>query len=95
MTDTEFKLISLAKELEAVKDKLKGLYEDLEPVLAELGEGTYVQDLNDSVVYKVQKPKGTFTYYRDLDFIRTKRADEPRGGMVLSKKEATEAGYTL
>lgn len=94
MTDAQQKFIQLAKQHEDIVEQLKSNREALESVMKELGENTYHQDPDTSLVYKIEKPKGTFTYYRDLDYKRTAKEGE-RGGTVLAKKEAEEQGFTL
>jgi hypothetical protein len=41
----------------------------------------------------VVKPKGTFTYFKDLDYVRTAQEGERAG--TLSKKEAESLGFAL
>lgn len=83
-----------AADLEKAKDEYVAKLEALEAAMIELGVGTYVQCQNTLSVFKIVKPKGTFTFYRDIDYVRTAREGE-RGGSVLSKKEAEEAGFVL
>lgn len=91
---TEEAFIKLAKEYEKQRDYLDTIREELNQAMAALGPEKYAQDTETGAVYKVYKPLGTFTYYRDLDYKRT-ALDGERGGTVLSKKEAQEAGFTL
>jgi hypothetical protein len=92
MTDAQRKFVELAKQHEAQVDALIATREQLEAVMKELGVGSYTQD-EVGTVYKIVKPKGTFTYYRDLDYTRTALTGERAGS--LSKKEAEEAGFVL
>ena len=86
--------IELAKKMEKQAEEMNATREALNAAMAELGLNTYAQDQETGAVYKVIKPLGTFTYYRDIDYKRTALEGE-RGGTVLSKKEAEEAGFAL
>lgn len=94
MTDTHNKFLTLAAQYEELKAKKNEVQDQLELVMKELGFDTYVQDPVSLLVYKIHKPNGTFMYYRDIDFKRTAKEGE-KGGVVLSKKEAEEQGFTL
>jgi hypothetical protein len=61
--------------------------------MKEIGEGTFFQDPNDMVVYKITKPKGTYVEFKEITYNRTKKLDEKKGS--LSKKEAQEMGFDL
>lgn len=93
MGDLKQKFIELAKQLEALNDQRDALREELTQTMLALGLGTLAQDSVTGIVYKVNKPKGTFTYFRDIDYVRTAKPDERAGS--LSKKEAEEAGFNL
>jgi hypothetical protein len=86
--------LALVGDFEKKKEAFKEAAERLDAVMAEVGVGTYIQCLNTLSVYKIVKPSGTFISYKDIGFIRTAREGE-RGGTVLSKKEAEEAGFVL
>jgi hypothetical protein len=86
--------IQAAQEHEELKEKYVANCEKLEAIMKEIGYDKYVQDPVSLTVYKIHKPGGTFFYYKDIDYKRTAKEGE-RGGMVLSKKEAEEAGYIL
>ena len=92
MTDTQRRLF----QLDLRKAEIEKYYEDLEQAIkdveAENGINSYFQG-SDGVVYKIVKPTGTFVSYKDLNYVRTKRADEARGS--LSAKEATAQGFTV
>lgn len=88
------KFVQLAKAYEAKKDELNLLKEELTNVMKELGLNQYAQDPETGAVYKIYKPEGTFVSFKEIDFKRTALTGE-RGGMVLSKKEAEEAGFIL
>jgi hypothetical protein len=94
LNDTEKKFLETAKYLEQLSEKKEEVRAELEGLMKTMGEGAYVQDPETLVVYKVIKPNGTFIYFRDLDYKRTALEGE-RGGTVLSKKEAEEAGFVL
>lgn len=79
-------------ELDLKKPEIKAYYEELETVIAEvaaeIGVNAYFE-APDGTVFKIVKSTGTFVSFKDLDFERTKRADEKRG--TLSVKEAQDA----
>lgn len=85
--------VEAAKTVEDLKEQLDKAYEKLNTIMTELGVNTYTQDPETKLVYKIVKPKGTFTYYRDIDYVRTAKEGERAG--TLSKKEAEEMGYSL
>jgi hypothetical protein len=89
----ENQFIEAAKNVERVKEELEQAYEKLNTIMAELGTDIYAQDQETKLVYKIVKPKGTFTYYRDLDYVRTAKEGERAG--TLSKKEAEQMGFEL
>lgn len=93
MTNEET-FIKLAKEYETQKDLAETIREELEVAMLALGYDKYAQDPETGAVYKTIKPDGTFVAYRKIAFKRTALEGE-RGGTVLSKKEAEEAGFTL
>lgn len=94
MEDKQAKFLELAKYFEELKDKLSETGEQLNAVMKDLGIDTYVQDPETLIVYKVIKPTGTFVEYREIGYKRTAKEGE-RGGTVLAKKEAEEAGFIL
>lgn len=90
----EEQFIKLAKEYEAQKDLAETIREELEQAMLALGYDKYAQDSETGAVYKTIKPEGTFVAYRTITFKRT-ALDGERGGTVLSKKEAQEAGFDV
>ena len=86
--------IDLAKRMEKLSDEMQVVRDGLEVAMKELGVGKMVQDPETMAVYKVIEPMGTFTYFRKIDYKRTALEGE-KGGTVLAKKEATEAGFVL
>jgi hypothetical protein len=88
------KFIELALQEERLQEQLNQVRSELKQVMTELKEGTYIQDEATLTVYKIVKPQGRFVYYSDLDYKRTALEGE-KGGNVLSKKEAQEAGFVL
>ena len=93
MTETKKEFLNATKTVERIKEELEYAYEQLNTAMKGLGVDAYVQDPETQLVYKVVKPKGTFVYYRDLDYVRTAKEGERAG--TLSKKEAEAAGFTL
>jgi hypothetical protein len=88
------KFLALAYEIERYEELLVARKKELHAVMVDLKEGSYIQDPATLVVYKIVKPNGRFVYYSDLDYKRTALPGE-KGGTVLSKKEAQEAGFDL
>lgn len=88
------KFVQLAKELEALDAQRNAKRDELEAVMKEIGYDQYAQDPVTGAVYKTIKPNGTFISFRDIDYKRTALEGE-RGGTVLAKKEAEEAGFVL
>jgi len=83
-------------QLDQKKPEIDAYYEALEAAIIavqdEIGtDGMFQAD--DGIVYQIVKPSGTFITYKDLNFIRTKRADERAGS--LSVKKAQEAGFQV
>ena len=93
MTDKEINFVEAARAIEILKGELETAYERLNSAMTELGVDAYVQDDASKLVYKIVKPKGTFTYYRDIDYVRTAKEGERAGS--LSKKEAQEKGFSV
>jgi hypothetical protein len=94
MTDQQKRFFDLAVRQEQLIEELKKNREEIEVVMTQLGLNTYHQDPQTLLVYKIEKPKGTFTYYRDIDFKRTAKPGE-KGGTVLAKSEAEAQGFLL
>lgn len=88
------RFLELAKLTEEKHEELKALREELKGVMEGLDFNTYVQDPETKIVYKIIEPAGTFVEFRKIDYKRTAKEGE-RGGTVLSKKEAEEAGFVL
>lgn len=90
----EQRFIDLAKRYESLQDEMDLLREDMNETMLALGYDTYAQDPETGAVYKIIKPEGTFVAYRTIAYKRT-ALDGERGGTVLSKKEAQEAGFDV
>lgn len=88
------KFVELAKKMEQQQKDINITRDQLTAVMLELGLDTYAQDPETLAVYKIIKPQGTFMYYKDIDYKRTALEGE-KGGTVLAKKEAEEAGFIL
>lgn len=89
----ELNFVVAAKLVEALKDSLEVAYQRLNNTMVELGVDTYVQDPETKLVYKIVRPKGSFVYYKEVDYVRTAKEGERAG--TLSKKEAQEKGFNL
>ena len=92
LTKLQQTLIELDHAKASVDAYFVKLNETLAALQVECGLDTFFQS-PDGTVFKVVKPSGHFVAYRDVGYVRTKRADEARG--TLSVKEASEAGFTL
>lgn len=86
--------VRAVEEHETLKQRYIESCENLEARMKDIGYDQYVQDPVSLIVYKIVKPNGSFVYYKEIDYKRTAKEGE-RGGTVLSKKEAEEAGFTL
>lgn len=91
--DKQAKFLELAKFYEQLKEKTDEVRTEINAIMTELGYNTTFQDPLTLAVYKIVKPMGTFTYYRDIDYVRTVLEGETKGS--LSKKEAESLGYIL
>ena len=85
--------IELAKLVESKQEELRVLQESLQTAMLDLGLNYFVQCPQTLTVYKIVKPKGTYTPFREIDYVRTALEGERAGG--LSKKEAELAGFTV
>lgn len=92
-TEQKAKFFELAKYSEMLKDKQDEVRTELTALMMEIGYGAVLQDPDTLTVYKIVKPNGTFTYFRDVDYVRTALAGERAG--TLSKKEAESLGFIL
>lgn len=92
MTEQQ-RFLDAAKRYEEAIDQLKAAREELDLAMQALGLGVFIQDPDTKIVYNITKPNGTFMYYRDLDYIRTKKENERAG--TLSVKKAQEAGFVI
>lgn len=93
MTDQQKRFIELAKKSEQMAKERDAVREELEAVMRQLDYGSTCQDPETGAVYKIVEPKGTFMYYRNVDYVRTSIGDERAG--TLSKKEAESLGFVL
>ena len=93
LTPKQEKAIELAEQYEEAKEKMKELKAQLQPLLEEIGIGTFFQDPDTEIVYKIVIPKGFFVTFDHIGYNRTKK-DHERSA-TLSKKEAKENGFDL
>lgn len=93
MTDKEVSFLEAVKMVENLKDALEVAYTQLNNAMSELGLDAYVQDPETKLVYRIVKPKGSFVYYKEVDYVRTAKEGERAG--TLSKKEAELRGFNL
>lgn len=90
---THENFLFLAKKQEKLKEELSQISAELTNTMLSMEVGSAFQDPETLAVYKIVKPKGTFMYYKDLDYVRTSLGDESSG--TLSKKEALSLGFVL
>ena len=93
MNDAQRQFLDLATKYEELKEELNDVRENLDAVMKELKVDTYLQDPVTFLVYQIVKPTGSFIYFKDIDYVRTKKEGEKAGS--LSVKKAEEAGFTL
>jgi hypothetical protein len=91
--DTKNTFFQLAKQYEEQLEALKSTKEQLQSIMKDLGEGTYLQDPGDMTVYNIVVPKGTYVTYNPIDYIRTRKLNEDRGDLSLTKAE--ENGFSV
>lgn len=94
LSDTQKRFVELAKKVESLREESKKVWADLESTMGDLGLGSYVQDPETLLVYKIETPKGTFVEFKTISYCRTAKEGE-KGGHVLSKKDAEAAGFIL
>lgn len=89
----EIRFLSIAKKFEELQEEVSAIRLELNAAMNDLGIGSYAQDPDTGLVYKIVKPNGRFVFFSDLDYTRTAKPSERAG--TLSKKEAEEAGFTV
>jgi hypothetical protein len=90
--ELEQAVIETSLKVEAMKKEMADLYKKLEESLKLLGIGHMFQS-EDGTVFRVSKPAGVFTPYRDIDYDRTRREGEKSGSLSLT--DARAAGYEV
>lgn len=95
LSEAQKKLIKLEKAYPEIKKYFEKLDEVTAEVAKEIGVGGMFQDPEDGTVYQIVKPEGKFVSYKDVDFVRTRRAYLGEERADLSLKKAEEAGFTL
>jgi hypothetical protein len=85
--------LTFSKRFEELKEELKKISPKLNEIMEELGIDEAFQDPETGVVYKIERPKGTFVEYKQIGYVRTKKDSEKRG--TLSKKEAEGMGFRV
>lgn len=92
--DLEARFLALAGLVEGLSEKLSTARTEMTEVLNKLGVDSYLQDPATKLVYKVIEPTGTFTAFYKIGYKRTAKPGE-KGGTLLAKSEAEEAGFIL
>jgi len=93
MTEQQAKALELIKKFEDLKDRMVVAKQEMEEALTALGIGDYFQDPVTKIVYKTEKPNGTFVHFSSIGFARTKKPEERAGS--LAKTEAISNGFLL
>jgi len=88
----EARFVELTEKKEAMKEQMKAISEELEAVMMSLGMGHAFQAEN-GLVYKIIEPMGTITYFKKIDYVRTKKEGEVKGS--LAKTEAKALGFNV
>lgn len=86
------RLISLDKKKAEVKKFFEELDEATAAVQAEIGMNGHFQD-TDGTVFQIVKPEGTFIQFKDFSYTRTRREDEKKSSLSLTK--ARDLGYEV
>lgn len=94
MTENQIKFLELSKKYEELENQMERVRNDLDSSMEQLVLNSYLQDPESGLVYKIYQPHGGFVFYKKVDYKRTAKEGE-RGGSVLSKKEAEEAGFVV
>lgn len=96
MSDTikflESRLVELSEKKESLKEQTKKISEELDNLMILLGTNHSFQAEN-GLVYKIIEPMGTFTYFKKIDYVRTKKEGELKGS--LAKTEAKALGFNV
>ena len=93
MNENQTKFLEVVKYYEELQKKMGEVRTELETAMRQLDYNHMCQDPTTCAVYKIVEPKGTFMYYRNIDYVRTAINDERVGS--LSKKEAESMGFVL
>ena len=80
-------------KLEEMKEAMKYQGAVVDDLMSKLPADELFQDPNTGLVYKIQKPTGTFISFKEREYVRTKKATETKGS--LSKKEVEDAGFKV
>lgn len=87
------RFFTLAKKYESLTEEMRACKDEMNKVMAEIGEGKFIQDPSDMTVYQIVIPQGRYVYFDPISYVRTRKVDEDRGD--LSIKKAEEAGFLL
>lgn len=87
------KFLELVKQIEGLSELQGKLREEITAEMTTMGMGAHLQDPETGVVYKIAKPRGTFVYHSDIEYVRTSKPGERAG--TLAKSAAEDLGYTL
>ena len=93
LTTKQGELLNVINMYETLKEQMKVVRTEMNLLLTEVGEGTYFQNPEDDIVYKIIVPTGTYVEFNKIGYNRTKKVEEKKGS--LSKKEAVEQGFEL
>ena len=92
MTEVQARFVEMDKQ----KEEHKKFFEEYNRVAGELfdevGEGGHFQD-DEGTVYLAEIPSGKFVNFEHKGILRTRRGDEKKGSLALTK--AKELGYEV
>ena len=92
MTEAQARFIELEKKKNEVKKYFEELQEATLALAEEVGVGGHFQD-EEGTVYQIVVPEGRFVKFDKIGYQRTRRTDEKKGDLSLSK--ARELGYVV
>ena len=92
MTDVQKRFVELEKKKVEIKKYFDNLIEATEAVAQEIGiEGSFQDE--EGTVYQIVIPEGRFVKFEKIGYVRTRRIDEKKGDLSLTK--ARELGYVV
>lgn len=93
MEESNRRFFEETAKLEEMRMAIKLQTTIVDDLMIQLPLDVLFQDPNTGLVFKIQRPSGTFITFKEREYVRTKKATEAKGS--LSKKEAEEAGFKV